>query len=147
MYGIERYYDHYVIVRKEDNSIVFHYDSFVEAERELKELNGEDESQVIIKDSGKNYTVYHLHSDLSNGVTNIDSVTKYKQYVEYAKSLGMTSLAFAEHGNIFEWVHKKESIEAAGMKYIHASEVYLTNDKDGVVYGLVDTNTTGTLDG
>lgn len=76
----------------------------------------------------KNYTVYHLHSDLSNGVTNIDSVTKYKQYVEYAKSLGMIALAFAEHGNIFEWVHKKESIEAAGMKYIHAAEVYLTKD-------------------
>ena len=78
----------------------------------------------------KNYVVYHLHSDLSNGVTNIDSVTKYKEYVEYAKSLGMTALAFAEHGNIFEWVHKKESIEAAGMKYIHAAEVYLTTDKD-----------------
>ena len=78
----------------------------------------------------KNYTVYHLHSDLSNGVTNIDSVTKYKEYVEYAKSLGMTALAFAEHGNIFEWVHKKESIEAAGMKYIHAAEVYLTTDRN-----------------
>ena len=83
-----------------------------------------------MKDVVKNYCVYHLHSDLSNGVTNIDSVTKYKEYVEYAKSLGMTALAFAEHGNIFEWVHKKESIEAAGMKYIHAAEVYLTTDKD-----------------
>lgn len=79
----------------------------------------------------KNYTVYHLHSDLSNGVTNIDSVTKYKEYVEYAKSLGMTALAFAEHGNIFEWVHKKEAIEAAEMKYIHAAEVYLTANKSG----------------
>ena len=77
-----------------------------------------------------NYVVWHLHSDLSNGITNIDSVTKYKEYVEYAKSLGMTALGFAEHGNIFEWVHKKEAIEAAGMKYIHAAEVYLTTDKD-----------------
>ena len=81
-------------------------------------------------DTNKNYTVYHLHSDLSNGVTNIDSVTKYKEYVDYAKSLGMTALAFAEHGNIFEWVHKKEAIEAAGMKYIHAAEVYLTADNN-----------------
>ncbi len=80
--------------------------------------------------SKKTYCVYHLHSDLSNGVTNIDSVTKYKEYVEYAKSLSMKAMAFAEHGNIFEWVHKKESIEAAGMKYIHAAEVYLTSDKD-----------------
>ena len=75
-----------------------------------------------------NYVVFHLHSDLSNGVTNIDSVTKYKEYVEYAKSLGMRALGFAEHGNIFEWVHKKEAIEAAGMKYLHCAEVYLTTD-------------------
>lgn len=80
--------------------------------------------------SDKNYVVWHCHSDLSNGITNIDSVTKYKEYVEYAKSLGMTALAFAEHGNVFEWIHKKEAIEAAGMKYIHATEAYLTTDKD-----------------
>ena len=77
-----------------------------------------------------NYVVYHLHSDLSNGVTNIDSVTKYKEYVEYAKSLGMKAMAFSEHGCVFEWVHKKESIEASGMKYIHAAEVYLTEDSN-----------------
>ena len=35
-----------------------------------------------MNDVSKNYVVYHLHSDLSNGVTNIDSVTKYKEYVE-----------------------------------------------------------------
>ena len=39
MYFIDKYYDHYVIKRKEDNSIVFHYDNFTEAEKELKELN------------------------------------------------------------------------------------------------------------
>ena len=33
------------------------------------------------------YTVYHLHTDLSSGVTNIDSVTKYHQYVNKAKEL------------------------------------------------------------
>lgn len=63
---------------------------------------------------------------LSNAVTNIDSVTTYKQYVAKAKECGMTALAFTEHGNIFEWIHKKEAIEAAGMKYIHAMEGYLT---------------------
>ena len=44
----------------------------------------------------KNYVVYHLHSDLSNGVTNIDSVTKYNEYIDYAKSLGMKAMAFSE---------------------------------------------------
>lgn len=42
----------------------------------------------------KQYTVYHLHSDLSNGVTNIDSVTKYGEYIEKAKELGMKAMAF-----------------------------------------------------
>jgi DNA polymerase-3 subunit alpha len=73
-----------------------------------------------------NYCVYHLHSDLSNGVTNIDSVTKYNQYIERAKELGMKALAFSEHGSVFEWYHKKCDIEAAGMKYIHAVECYIT---------------------
>lgn len=77
-----------------------------------------------------NYVVYHLHSDLSNGITNVDSVTKYKEYVDYAASLGMKAMAFSEHGCIFEWVHKKEYIEQAGMKYIHAIEAYLTEDTD-----------------
>lgn len=75
-----------------------------------------------------NYVVYHLHSDLSNGVTNVDSVTKYNEYVDYAASLNMKAMAFAEHGCIFEWIHKKQKIEAAGMKYIHACEAYLTED-------------------
>ena len=77
-----------------------------------------------------NYVIYHLHSDLSNGVTNIDSCTKFKDYIEKAKSCGMKALAFSEHGSVFEWLHKKQAIEAAGMKYIHACEVYLTESLD-----------------
>lgn len=77
-----------------------------------------------------NYTVFHLHSDLSSGVTNIDSVTKYNEYIDYAKSLGMKALAFSEHGSVFSWVKKKEAIEAAGMKYIHAEEFYITKTTD-----------------
>lgn len=73
-----------------------------------------------------NYVCYHLHSDLSNGVTSIDSVTKPDQYIQKAKECGMTALAFSEHGSVFSWVKKKEHIEAAGMKYIHAEEFYVT---------------------
>ena len=73
-----------------------------------------------------NYTVYHLHSMLSNGVTNIDSITNYQDYISYASSLGMKAMAFSEHGSVFEWLKKKESIEKAGMKYIHAEEFYVT---------------------
>lgn len=60
----------------------------------------------------------------------MDSTTKVQHYVERAKECGMKALAFAEHGNVFEWTHKKRSIEAAGMKYIHASEVYVTETLD-----------------
>ena len=73
-----------------------------------------------------NYFCYHLHSDLSNCVTNIDSTTKFQQYVDRAKELGMKALAFSEHGSIMEWYHKKKAIEDAGMKYVHAVEAYLT---------------------
>lgn len=77
-----------------------------------------------------NYVVYHLHSDLSNGVTNIDSVTKFQEYIDAAKECGMKAMAFSEHGSIFEWWHKKCAIEKAGMKYIHAIEAYLTETLD-----------------
>lgn len=73
-----------------------------------------------------NYTVLHCHSDMSNGVTNIDSVTKYQEYVNRAKELNMTALALSEHGSVFDWHGKKEAIEKAGMKYIHAAEFYIT---------------------
>ncbi len=49
----------------------------------------------------KNFTYIHLHSSCSNGVTNIDSVTPYDDYIKRAKELGMTAMAFTEHGNIF----------------------------------------------
>lgn len=77
-----------------------------------------------------NYVVYHLHSDLSNGVTNIDSVTKFQEYINAAKECGMKAMAFSEHGSVFEWWHKKKAIEDAGMKYIHAVEAYLTETLD-----------------
>ena len=82
-----------------------------------------------------NYTVFHLHSDMSNGVTNIDSITKYQDYVARAKELGMEALAFSEHGSVFDWHGKKKAIEDAEMKYIHAEEFYITEkidfDEDG----------------
>lgn len=77
-----------------------------------------------------NYTVYHLHSDYSNGVTSIDSITKVDQYIARAKECGMSALAFSEHGSVFSWVLKKEHIEKAGMKYIHAEEFYVTETLD-----------------
>lgn len=77
-----------------------------------------------------NYTILHLHSMLSNGVTNIDSVTPYNQYIDKAHELGMTAMAFSEHGSVLGWVKKKLHMEELGMKYIHAQEFYLTQTLD-----------------
>lgn len=78
----------------------------------------------------RNYFCYHLHSDLSNAVTNIDSVTKFQDYVDAAQKCGMTALAFSEHGSVMEWWHKKQAIEANGLKYVHSVEAYLTTTLD-----------------
>ena len=73
----------------------------------------------------RQYTPYHIHSDYSNP-TIMDSTSKIEQYIDKAKSLGMTAFGFSEHGNIFNHVKKKQLIEAAGMKYLHAVEAYVT---------------------
>ena len=80
-----------------------------------------------------NYVVLHCHSDMSNGVTNIDSVSKYQDYVKKAQELNMTALAFSEHGSVFDWHGKKKAIEKAGMKYITLT----TRHHDG--FSLYDT--------
>ena len=80
--------------------------------------------------SNLNYTAYHIHTMLSSGITNVDSVSTFKDYIELAKKFGMKALGFSEHGSVLEWVHKKNAIEAAGMKYIHAEEFYLTKRLD-----------------
>ena len=51
----------------------------------------------------KNYTVYHLHTELSL----LDSCTNFKLYVDKAAELGQTAIAFTEHGNIYNWIEKK----------------------------------------
>lgn len=74
------------------------------------------------------YVPYHMHTMLSNGVTNIDSITDFHKYVDLAKENGMKAFGFSEHGCMFAWLKKKEYIESCGMKYIHAIEAYITED-------------------
>lgn len=70
-----------------------------------------------------NYTVYHLHTELSL----LDSCTNYRLYVDKAKELGQTAICFTEHGNIFNWVEKKMYCDEHGIKYMHGVECYLTS--------------------
>lgn len=69
-----------------------------------------------------NYTVYHLHSELSL----LDSCTNFKLYVDKAVELGQKSICFTEHGNIYNWIEKKEYCDKNGIKFIHGVECYLT---------------------
>jgi DNA polymerase III subunit alpha len=89
--------------------------------------------------SKENYTIYHIHSDLSNltAGTGADSVTKFDAYLDKAEEFGMSAFAFSEHGSVLNWIKKKSAIEKKGMKYIHANEVYLTQK--------IDFNEDGTL--
>lgn len=71
---------------------------------------------------GKNYTVYHLHSDRSL----LDSCTNFKGYIDKASELEMKSIGFSEHGNIYNWIEKKMYCDKKGIKYLHGCEIYLT---------------------
>ena len=69
-----------------------------------------------------NYVIYHLHSDYSL----LDSTTKSKMYIEKAKELNMTAIGESNHGNVFNWIKRKQLTEESGLKYIHAQEFYIT---------------------
>ncbi len=73
-----------------------------------------------------NYIIHHLHSDTSV----LDSATKYWMYIEKAKELEMKAIAFAEHGNCYNWISKKQKCDKEGIKYIHACEIYITESLD-----------------
>lgn len=72
----------------------------------------------------QNYTVYHLHTELSL----LDSCTNFKLYVDKAKELNQTAICFTEHGNCYNWIEKKEYCEEQGIKYLHGVEAYLTKE-------------------
>lgn len=69
-----------------------------------------------------NYIPYHIHSDYSL----LDSCTQYTDYIDKAVELGMTAIAFSEHGKISGWFKKMQYCKEKGIKYIHAVECYLT---------------------
>lgn len=69
-----------------------------------------------------NYTLYHVHSWMSLQ----DSCTNYIDYIDKAKELGQTAIAFTEHGKPLQWVHKKMYCDKVGIKYMHGVECYLT---------------------
>lgn len=76
----------------------------------------------------KIYTVHHCHSDYSNINGFADSCSKFSEYIKLAKQQGMKAIAISEHGNIGDWIKKKQECDKAGIKYIHGVELYLCNE-------------------
>lgn len=95
----------------------------------------------------KNYTVYHLHSWYSNDCGLADSCVDPVDYIKSAKKQGMTAIAFSEHGNVYNWIKKKQECDKAGIKYIHGVELYLCTkleaDERGCHIGLYAKNWEG----
>lgn len=98
----------------------------------------------------KVYTVYHCHSHYSNINGFADSCTDFKEYIKLAKKQGMKAIAFSEHGNIADWIKKKQECDKAGIKYIHGVELYLCHkledDNRGGHIGLYAKNFDGVLE-
>ena len=78
----------------------------------------------------KSYTVFHLHTMDSNLNGYMDSVTSYKDYIKLAKKQNMKAIGFSEHGNIYDWIKKKQDCEKAGLKYIHGIELYMSTEHE-----------------
>ena len=69
-----------------------------------------------------NYVPYHVHDELSL----LDSVTKFKDYVDMAIENNMKAIACTNHGNIYKWIERVLYCKEKGIKYLHGCEIYLT---------------------
>lgn len=66
--------------------------------------------------------MYHCHTEDSL----LDSCTKYSDYIDLAVRDGMKALSISEHAKPLNWTEKWAACKAAGIKYIHSVEIYLT---------------------
>lgn len=73
----------------------------------------------------KKFVHLHMHTDRSNS-NMFECVSRPEDYISLALDQGAPAVAFTEHGTVLNWVQKKQMIEKAGLKYIHAIEAYVT---------------------
>lgn len=66
--------------------------------------------------------MYHCHTEDSL----LDSCTKYSDYIDLAVRDGMKAISFSEHSKPLNWTEKWAACKAAGIKYMHSVEIYLT---------------------
>lgn len=68
----------------------------------------------------------HQHDMFSNAGGYFEIVTKTADYITYAKEHNLPAMCVTNHGNVAGWVQRKTDVEAAGLKYIHGIEAYVT---------------------
>lgn len=68
----------------------------------------------------------HQHDINSNG-NMIECISKVDDYIEFARKNRLPAVAITNHGNVVGWVKRKKLIEAAGLKFIHGIEAYVTD--------------------
>ena len=125
MYSIDRYYDHYVI--KQDDKVLFHVDTLLEAEIELEKITGKEDKDLIQKHNSKRYNNYHKHTHYSN-IKTLDCISKPEDYIKRAVELGHTTYFTTEHGfqgNIYE---AYTLCEQYGLKCVFGVEAYYVDD-------------------
>ena len=122
MYSYESFYGKYRI--KKDNKVLLYTNTEDEAKKIVFCLKSENVDSNInsFNNIATNYTVYHLHSTFSL----LDSTTNYKDYIDYASSLGQKAICFTEHGNLYSWANKWMYARSKGLKYMIGAEFYLT---------------------
>lgn len=125
MYSIDRYYDHYVI--KQDDKVLFHVDTLLEAEAELEKIIGKEEKDVKQTHKSRRYNNYHKHTHYSN-IKTLDCISKPEDYIKRAVELGHTTYFTTEHGfqgNIYE---AHTLCEQYGLKCVFGVEAYYVDD-------------------
>ncbi len=75
----------------------------------------------------KEYSVTHCHSTISND-TYFDSTANFEDYLKVAKDRKIKTISFTEHGNVMQWIQKKEKADKYEIKYIHGCEFYMAFD-------------------
>lgn len=56
----------------------------------------------------------------------LDSCTKAQEYIDLVVRDGLKAIAFSEHGKPLEWTEKWDACNKVGLRYMHAVEIYLT---------------------
>lgn len=79
--------------------------------------------------SEKNYVLFHCHDERSNASTP-DSTSHYQEYIDLAVENNMKALSISNHGGVYDWIHMKQAMDRAGVKYIHGVEAYMTTTLD-----------------